>query len=170
MFGVIQGLLSKVIASQEQRAIRAVEDAEGEHAAQTLRHFRSEFFVEMHEHFGIAVRAENVAFSFKLTAQLNVVVDFTIEDDADARVLIPNRLGATLDVNDAQSPHPHRQPERRFDMHAFAVRSTMHDEPEHTPELGACIGLGTIYKTGDSTHRSLFSRERANGSRLLFAT
>ncbi len=60
MGGIIKGLLSEVIAGDQQAVPVRIEQGESEHAAELGEHGVAELLVEMHEHFGIGVGAKFV--------------------------------------------------------------------------------------------------------------
>ena len=129
---VIERLLAEVIAGHEQAVLPRVEQRKGEHAAELFEHRLAVLLVEMHQHLGVRVGAENVAGGGELRGEFDVVVDLAVEDDADGPVFVPDRLPAALEVDDAQPPHAERQ--ARCDMRARAVGAAMHDAREHPIE------------------------------------
>ena len=65
--------------------------------------------VEMDEHLGIGmVGGEAVAGALQRLAQLDVIVDFAVEDHGDRSILVENRLLAGRHVDDGQAAHPQR--------------------------------------------------------------
>ena len=56
----------------------------------------------MHDHLGVAARAEHVAERLQLGDQLLVVVDLAVEDDATRAVLVEQRLLAGREIDDRQ--------------------------------------------------------------------
>ena len=99
--GVVERLLAKVIAGEQEAVLAGVENREAEHAAELREHGVAELLVEMHEHLGVGLGAKGVAAGDEFGAQFAVVVDLAVEDDADRFVLIPDRLRAALQVDDA---------------------------------------------------------------------
>ena len=63
-------------------------------------------FVEMDEHFGVALRAKTMAGSFQPGSQLTEVVDFAVEDNPHGVVFVAQGLPATGPVDDGQTPMP----------------------------------------------------------------
>ena len=58
----------------------------------------------MHQYFGIGVVGlENVSLADKEVSQLEMVIDFAIEDYTDLPIFVPHGLLATLDVQDRES-------------------------------------------------------------------
>jgi hypothetical protein len=58
----------------------------------------------MNERLGITPGLVAVTERLELATQLDVVVDLSVEHDPDRAVFIRHRLGATLEVDDAQPP------------------------------------------------------------------
>jgi len=56
--------------------------------------------------FGIGVRCESMPALLQLATQLEVVVDFSIEDDSGVAIIGKNRLVASLQVNNLQASRP----------------------------------------------------------------
>ena len=162
--GVVERLLAEVVAREEQAVLPRVEEGEGEHAAQFSKHGVAVLFVQMHEDFGVALRAKNMACGEEVAAEFEVVVDFAVEDDADGFVLVPDGLPAAFEINDAEPPHAER--EAGHGVQARAVRPAVGDEVEHPLQMRARIrgGRRRVDKAGDATHgcRALFSERRAS--------
>ena len=59
-----------------------------------------------------------MSFCDQRLSQLEVVVDFTVEDDSDLGVLVPHRLIAALDVENCQAPVRKKDAIRRVDIPA----------------------------------------------------
>jgi hypothetical protein len=57
----------------------------------------------MNDHLGIRAGTEDVAASFEFGLEFSVVVDFAVVDDVHGRVLVTDRLAATLDVDDGEA-------------------------------------------------------------------
>jgi hypothetical protein len=55
------------------------------------------------EDLGVAMGMEPVALFDEVFAELEVVVDFAVEDDLDAAVLVAEGLGAAAEVDDAEA-------------------------------------------------------------------
>ena len=70
-----------------------------------------------------------MAALLELGAQLEVVVDLTVEHDPDGAILVVNGLMAACQIDDAQAPHA--QADARLDMNPFVVRPTMPDHVAH---------------------------------------
>src|SRR5207245_1428893 len=88
------------VAGEEQPPGASVPQRDREHAPQTVEEGSPPLLVAVHEHLGVAVRAEAMAGALELTPQLPVVVDLAVLDDGDAAVLVGDRLVARLEVDD----------------------------------------------------------------------
>src|SRR5690606_42098386 len=66
--------------------------------------------------------------AFPTRRSSDLVVDLAIEDHADGFVLVPDRLPAALQIDDAQPPHAER--EARREVGPRAIRPAVHDEIE----------------------------------------
>ena len=71
-------------------------------------HIGPEVFIEMHQHFRIAVRPEAMSGGLELPAQAAVVVNLPIEHDGDRTIFVTDGLPASADIDDAQSAHAER--------------------------------------------------------------
>ena len=80
-----------------------VPDSDGELSVEILQTVGAVILIEMQDSLGVAVRREAVPASLQLRAQFDVVEDFAIEDDPQRPVLIPDRLLAAAEIDDAQA-------------------------------------------------------------------
>ncbi len=121
-----------------------------------LDHGLAVLLVEMDEDLGVAARLQHVAGGAQLALEVEVVVDLAIEDDADRAVLVPDRLRAALEIDDAEPPHAEREPVRRREVRARAVRPAVDDPAEHLAEQALRFRLGkrTIDESCDAAHGS----------------
>ena len=87
-----QRLLAGTIARQREGAVTRVPDAEREHAVERVDGLVAALFEEVHDDFGVGVRAEDVALVDERLPQLAVVVDLAVEDELDRSVLVADRL------------------------------------------------------------------------------
>ena len=90
------------VAGEEQRLLVAVPEREREHAAEARHALLAPGLPGVDDHLGVAAGAEDVAQRLQLGHQLLEVVDLAVEDDADAAVLVEQRLLAGGDVDDRQ--------------------------------------------------------------------
>src|SRR5262249_62229313 len=84
--GKIQRLLSKMIACEKQYACAEVQNTKGEHAAQPSSHFLAEVLIKMDQNLGITACAQAVTLISQFSTELQIIVNFTIKDDADCAV------------------------------------------------------------------------------------
>src|SRR2546430_17035064 len=107
--GVIERFLSESVSSQKQRAAAPIVYGEGEHAVQPVREALAPFGKSVHQHFGVGVVGpETIPLRLKLPAQLEVIVDFAVEHDADAAVRVKHRLMAAFNRDDRETPVPQK--------------------------------------------------------------
>ena len=71
---------------------------------------------------------------FQLNAQLMKIVDFAVVQHGYGTRLVPHRLAAAGNVDDAQPPHAHNSSARH--EHAFIVRPAMNQRSEHPSHRG----------------------------------
>ena len=84
----------------------------------------------MNDGFGIAARPEMVPPGLEFASKLAKVVNLSVEDDPDGFVLVRDRLGPALDVDDRKAPH--REPNATvFQMKASAVGPSMGNRVVH---------------------------------------
>src|SRR5262249_36218891 len=81
----------------------AVPQGEGKHAAQFLDQPLALVLVEVNEHLGVTLSAEDVSPGFQALSQLLKVVDLSVEHHLDRAVLVPQRLGPAAQVDDRQA-------------------------------------------------------------------
>ena len=102
---IIEGFNSKAVSRRKQGLAAAIPYRKGEHPAQIFHAVAAVLFIQVDNRFRVASRAIAVATGFQFGAQLHMVIDFTVEDDPKALVLIRNRLMASLYIDDAEPPH-----------------------------------------------------------------
>jgi len=79
----------------------------------------------MRDDFGIRGSANGMAASHQFSAQIEVVVNFTVQNNLNLAIFGGNRLLAATHVNNAQAPDG--QPEAIGYEEPFLIRATMHD-------------------------------------------
>src|SRR6266550_3001350 len=79
--------------------------------------------VGVNDGFCIAVCIKGVAELFQLVAEFAVVIDFPIEDNPGAAVLIVDRLLAAFQIYDRQPAHT--QADALAEVEAIFIRATM---------------------------------------------
>src|SRR5687768_17564301 len=116
-----------------------------------LRTVRPILVIRMNDGFGVAVGIESVTKLFELLAQLQVVIDFPIEDNPRRAVGIVDWLMAGLQVNNGQTAHA--ETDRPIDVETVVVRSSMTDSFAHLVEQTAInVHSVTSYYSNNSTH------------------
>ena len=126
---------------------------EGKHAAQFFQAPRPEFLVQMDDDLGVSVCFEGVTFAQEKGAQFLVIVDFPVEDDPDAAVLIGQGLMSSVQVNDREPAVA--QSDLGGGVNAFIVWTSMADSLKHRPnQSGLDVGLSIKIKlSADSAHK-----------------
>src|SRR5262249_3723222 len=87
----IQRFLSGAIAGQHEALLFAIPDRDREHPAQTAHEVIAVLLVQMDDDLRVRARGEAVTASLELSPQLEVVVDFTIDQSGDRAVLAEHR-------------------------------------------------------------------------------
>src|SRR5215467_13391011 len=108
----------------------------------------------MNDSFGIGIGAEDMPAGAKFVAQLEEVINFSIENDPDAFIFVRNWLMPGRKVDDAEAAHP--EPDGSIDVIAFIVRSTMGDYVAHAAQdcrIGDVARLPADYSS-DAAHKS----------------
>ena len=120
---VMQRLHPEAVAREEQRLPVAIPQREREHAAQALDTILAPGFPGVDDRLGVAPGTEPVAQRRQLGDQRLVVVDLAVVDDADAAVLVVERLLPGGKIDDRQPPVA--QPDAGLDVQADLVRAAM---------------------------------------------
>jgi hypothetical protein len=87
----------------------------------------------------IAGRPQCVPAPLEIAPQLLVVVDLAVEDDPDGPVFVRDRLGAVIEIDDAEAPHADRH--AVADVHTLIVRASMRHDAAHGTNLVLVNGL-----------------------------
>src|SRR5246127_310504 len=85
---VVERLDSDAVASQEQRFVPIIPNGEGKHSAQFFNAGFAQVFIEVNDCLRVALRSKTVAAAQQILTKLLIVVDFTVENNVDAAVLI----------------------------------------------------------------------------------
>src|SRR6266849_10497013 len=95
----------------------------------------------MDENFRVRSCGQSVPAQSKALAQFTVIVKFAVEEDCDVSRFVPDRLIPAGKINDAQPPHPQREPRRARLAHkkALCVRAAMPHSRGH--RAYACLRL-----------------------------
>ena len=137
----------EAVACERQPPYACVPHGDGEHAAQPLPEARAPLFVAVHEHLGVAARAEAVACALELVHQLAVVVDLAVLDDGDGPVLVRDRLVAARQVDDRKAAR--RDPDGAVDVRALRVGAAVVERLRHPPQP---LGVDRATARGDSAN------------------
>src|SRR6185295_9784298 len=111
--------------------------------------------VTVNQDFAVRYRGENVAGRFQLRVQLAIVIDFTVEDELDAAVLITHRLPARFGEVDDGEPQM-AQHSRSAGQQTLPIRTAMPLIVQHTlHERNVALGgrTRTVKYSGYATHK-----------------
>ena len=155
-----QRLLPQPIAGQHQLLPPGVPDGQGKHAVKVCNEFWPVVFVEMDQHFGVALSAEAMPGPFQSAAEVAEVIDFAVENDPHGAVFVRQWLFAAGEVDDRQPPmaqgHAGLHLTGAVEVHAFAVRPTMTQHVDHP--LERCLPQGLVgfipHRAGDTAHET----------------
>ncbi len=150
--GPVQRLDAERVACGEDEAGAVVVDDEGEHAAQAVDDVGPPVAVAGQDDLGVAEGREDLAvLADEFVAQLQVVVDLPVEDDAQAAVARVHRLVRAGDVDDREAFEAHA--DRRFGrIGRGLVGAAVVEQFEQIGEVRAAgVGTGSDDKTA---HRS----------------
>src|SRR5262249_30018723 len=118
--GVIQGFDSQAVPGDEQRALQAIPDGKREHSVQSLQTPGAPGAIRLNQGLGIRMSPPS-ARGIELWTQLQVVVDFAVEDNDAAPVARAHRLSTAVgQINNRQASMP--QPDRFVVPDAAGVR------------------------------------------------
>src|SRR5437016_5542678 len=82
-------------------------------------------------------------------SQLEVIVDFSVEYDANLSVFVPHRLVASLDVENGQPAVREEYPVRTVDVRTLSVRSPVDHRIAHRQQV---LPVSRADKAGDPAH------------------
>src|SRR4029077_7415114 len=109
-------LHTEAVSRPEQSALATVVDDERPHPVQAVQAVRAPVPIGREQDFGVAGGAETVSRSPQLVAQLDVVVDLTVEDDDELAVIGGHwLLTGRAQVKDGQSTKT--EPHLAVDVH-----------------------------------------------------
>ncbi len=97
-----QRLDSQAVASEKKGFGLLVPDGKGEHAAESVHACRSPGGMGVQDDFGVGAGDEMIAERDEFLADLLVIEDFPVVDDAAAAVFGKNRLSAGMQIDDAE--------------------------------------------------------------------
>ena len=90
-----------------------------------------------------------MAAGFEQRAQLAMIVDLAVEDDADALVDVPHRLAAAVAIYDGEPAVPEIDSCLGVEILALAVRPAMRQGCGHRCQIGLVARTG---KSGNAAH------------------
>src|ERR1700752_4209215 len=99
--------------------------------------------VEMNDDFGVRLGAESMALVDQFLAQQFVVVNFTIESDADRAVFVVERLVSLLEGDNAQADMAEGEGPTVEQGIARAIRAAVADRRTHPRDVLA-LGRAAI--------------------------
>ena len=134
---IVQRLDAEPIPRNEEALGAFVPDREREHAAQPMHHVHAIILVQMHEHFRVRPRPHLVPRRER-GAKRVVVVDLSVEHHVHGGVLIGDRLGPPVHVDDAEAPHSQRH--SWSNVVAFFIGAPMTNGTAHRRQLN--LGAG----------------------------
>src|SRR5207253_549063 len=92
------------VARKKERLAITVPEREGEHAAEALDATLAPRLPGMHDHLGVALRAEDVAEGNQFRNERLEVVELAVEYHHHRAVLVVERLLAGREVDDGEAP------------------------------------------------------------------
>ena len=102
----IQRLFTEAIPRKEHAPRREVHDPERKHSSQPVDEPLAPLLVAVEQHFAVGmIGHEAMAVTGELAPKLPMVVDFAVEDEPAAAVLVRHRLGSgAREVDDREAP------------------------------------------------------------------
>ena len=155
---VVQGFDAEAVAGEKQGLAIAVPEGEGKHAAKAVDAVFAPGFPGVDDDFGVAAGVEDVAQCLQFRDEFLVVVDFAVENDADALVFVVQRLLAGRKVDDREAPVA--KPDAGFDMQTAFVRTAVELRFVHAVEhrtVDVALASG-VENAGYSAHGVLLIR------------
>ena len=128
----VERLDAITVAGQHEPAPGLVPQGKSKHAVEPLDEIGTFLLVEMHQHLGIAIRAEPMAARFEVPAQSGIVVDFAVAGDPHVAPLVLHRLATVRrEVHDAQAPKAERHLTRRRAVQPLVVGAAVRQGLAH---------------------------------------
>src|SRR2546425_1665835 len=107
-----------------------VPECETEHSVHQLHALDAEFFVEMNDDLGVALRAKPMPSRLKAGFQLEVVVDLAVVHQRECPVVAHHRLpGSRRKIDDTEAPMSEPEPAVVRQINALVI----------WPPMGQCI-------------------------------
>jgi hypothetical protein len=126
---MVERLLAHAVAGEHEAVGARVPDREAEHALELVHEVGSVLLVEVRQHLGVAAGAEAVPARREAIAQCPVVVDLAVADRDHVAGLVGERLRASGDVDDRETPAAERGV--ADGARSVAVGSTMGERSAH---------------------------------------
>jgi hypothetical protein len=145
---VVQRLDAQLVAREEQALARVVPHRDRKNAIQALDERVAPRLVRVHQHFGVAARAEAVALLLQFRAEVEVVVDLAVERDPAGLVLVRDGLVAPSHVHDGQAAVAERGEVERFDP--LVIGAAVLLDAAHLRDEGL---VAAPRQAGDAAHR-----------------
>ena len=144
--------------ARAQRLASAIPQRKGEHAAKTLDAGLAPGLPGVHDDFRIAAGVEGMAQCLQFGNELLIVVDFPVENHADALVFVVKRLLAGGQVDDGEPAMA--KTDLAIGMNAHLVGTAMRDGIGHRTEQRLRLGRGHSgpKKSNDIAHAALSER------------
>lgn len=160
-----QRLFAHAVARQQQRALGAVPQPDGEHAVQPVEHADAPLPPAMDDRLRVGPGAEDVAVRLELRTQGGVVVDFAVERHHHLAVRAEHGLRAPGQVDNGQPPVAEAQ--MRLGMKAVAVRAAMRDRVGHAAEAPLLGGarVDGVEQADNTAHEAWLLPCRLRGAR-----
>jgi hypothetical protein len=87
----------------------------------------------MNDRFGVGIGVEGMSALQEVLPQFLVVEDFPVENDLNGSILVVDRLVSSIQVDDAETPHP--KSDARFEIESFVIGTTVNDRVAHPLQL-----------------------------------
>src|SRR5262245_45501202 len=107
-------LLAESVAPKDETATIGVPDRDGKHSVEVREAFGPFVLVEMDDRFGVAIGAKLVAGAFEPATEVEVVIDFAVEDEPNGAVFVRHRLASGDEVDDREAAKAKRDSGHRF--------------------------------------------------------
>ena len=98
---VVQRLNTERVPCQKKGLSLVIPYGKGKHSPQPAEELSAVFLIAMQQALCIGCRAKLMSLFCQFAAQLQMVVDFAVENDSDAAIIAAHRLPAVCRVNDA---------------------------------------------------------------------
>src|SRR5205807_2311003 len=105
----VEGADAEAIAGQDKALLPAIPQGDCELSMQMVEHALAVFLPQVREKLRVAMGLETMPLLFQGSFLLGVIEQFAVENDRDGAVLVPDRLPAIIEPDDAESPGRHRE-------------------------------------------------------------